>query len=134
MKIYTHFFLLIFTKLNFTKCVNQQSNIFPFGMPPHEDPEETLASLDGVMMLENAQRRADNEEFTEAEQRLLKIHRNKIREIVSLAFEPIHAMVIIKSSLLFSSPHEWNLSYETVSEGQWSSLVLQPTYPIILTI
>ncbi|EAN32169.2 hypothetical protein TpMuguga_04g00815 [Theileria parva strain Muguga] len=113
MKIYTHFFLLIFTKLNFTKCVNQQSNIFPFGMnvrnsvmsgiqdladfavnihPPHEDPEETLASLDGVMMLENAQRRADNEEFTEAEQRLLKIHRNKIREIVSLAFEPIHAM------------------------------------------
>ncbi|XP_953447.1 uncharacterized protein TA09835 [Theileria annulata] len=114
MKNYIILLIYYIIKFKFIKCVNQQNNIFPFGMnvrnsvmsgiqdladfainihPPHEDIEETLTSLDGIMMLENVQKRADNEEFTEAEQRLLKIHKNKIREIVSLAFEPIHSMV-----------------------------------------
>ncbi|BAM41733.1 conserved hypothetical protein [Theileria orientalis strain Shintoku] len=114
MNLYTFIPSILFIDyFKFVKCVNQQSSFFPFGMnirnnvmsgiqdtadfavnihPPHEDLEETLKSLDGIMMLENAQRRADNEEFYEAEQRLLKIHKNKIREIVSSAFEPIHSM------------------------------------------
>ncbi|UVC54408.1 hypothetical protein MACJ_003951 [Theileria orientalis] len=66
--------------------------------PPHEDLEETLKSLDGIMMLENAQRRADNEEFYEAEQRLLKIHKNKIRD---------YYLVYIMSAKIVR--HSWRL-------------------------
>ncbi|GIX61068.1 secreted ookinete protein, putative [Babesia caballi] len=47
--------------------------------PPVEDAEETLKSLDGIMMMEDAERRALNEDFVDAEQRLLALHKAKIR-------------------------------------------------------
>ncbi|EDO08466.1 hypothetical protein BBOV_III009090 [Babesia bovis T2Bo] len=60
--------------------------------PPEQDVDETLRSLDGIMMMEDAERRASNEDFVDAEQRLLSLHKAKIREIVAAAMEPIHAM------------------------------------------
>lgn len=69
--------------------------------PPKQDIDETLRSLDGIMLMENAQHKADSEDFTEAEQTLLKIHKSKIREIVEAAFEPIHAMVSFVIYLCF---------------------------------
>ncbi|KAK1445113.1 hypothetical protein BgAZ_110190 [Babesia gibsoni] len=63
--------------------------------PPVEKLEDTLKSLDGIMMVEDAERRASDEDFVDAEQRLLSIHKGKIREIVAAAMEPIHAMLYI---------------------------------------
>ncbi|KAK1933287.1 hypothetical protein X943_003017 [Babesia divergens] len=60
--------------------------------PPVENLDDTLKSLDGIMMMEDAERRAANEDFVDAEQRLLAVHKGKIREIVAAAMEPIHAL------------------------------------------
>ncbi|KAK2196351.1 hypothetical protein BdWA1_001594 [Babesia duncani] len=50
--------------------------------PPVQDTDETLASL------------AAMEDFADAKQRLLDVHKAKIRELVAAAFEPIHALLL----------------------------------------
>ncbi|GFE53499.1 secreted ookinete protein, putative [Babesia ovis] len=71
--------------------------------PPVQDVDETLRSLDGIMMMEDAERRASNEDFVDAEQRLLALHKAKIREIVAAALEPIHAMFPVGYETLMNS-------------------------------
>lgn len=58
---------------------------------PIEDTQEVLESLDSVMRVEEIQRKADEEEFMNDKQRLLKVHKKRIEDIVAEAFEPLHA-------------------------------------------
>ncbi|GBE58619.1 secreted ookinete protein, putative [Babesia ovata] len=74
--------------------------------PPVEDLDETLKSLDGIMMMEDAERHAANEDFVDAEQRLLAVHKAKIREIVAAAMEPIHAMFPVKFQEVMENDNE----------------------------
>lgn len=58
---------------------------------PIEDTQEVLESLDALMRIEEIQRKADEEEFVKDKQRLLKVHKKRIEDIVFAAFEPLHA-------------------------------------------
>ncbi|CDR97364.1 hypothetical protein, conserved [Babesia bigemina] len=110
-----------------THSISQQQKLSPFGPgmrnavmsgiqdsadfavkihPPVEDLDETLKSLDGIMMMEDAERRASNEDFVDAEQRLLAVHKAKIREIVAAAMEPIHAMFPVKFQEVMEDDNE----------------------------
>ncbi|AFZ81657.1 hypothetical protein BEWA_010740 [Theileria equi strain WA] len=129
MKIYGYLFDVIALDMPFiANAISSQGSLLPFGVnvrntimsgiqdiadfavnihPPKQDVDETLRSLDGIMLMENAQHKADNEDFTEAERTLLKIHKNKIREIVEAAFEPVHAMVtFILYTRIFQFPSQ----------------------------
>ncbi|CAA9989021.1 secreted ookinete protein, putative [Plasmodium knowlesi strain H] len=60
---------------------------------PVEDTLEVLESLDSLMRVEEIQRKVDEEEFMGDKQRLLKVHKKRIQDIVTLAFEPLHAFL-----------------------------------------
>ncbi|XP_026190308.1 uncharacterized protein LOC113146611 [Cyclospora cayetanensis] len=60
---------------------------------PVEDTKDTLASLDSLLKLEEAERRMDEEDYAAEKQRMLNLHKNRIRDLVFAAFEPLHGMV-----------------------------------------
>ncbi|SBT79621.1 secreted ookinete protein, putative [Plasmodium malariae] len=60
---------------------------------PVEDTQEVLESLDSLMRVEEIQRKTDEEEFMNDKQRLLKIHKKRIQDIVTSAFEPLQAFL-----------------------------------------
>ncbi|CAG9477751.1 secreted ookinete protein, putative [Plasmodium vivax] len=60
---------------------------------PVEDTQEVLESLDSLMRVEEMQRKVDEEEFMSDKQRLLKVHKKRIQDIVASAFEPLHAFL-----------------------------------------
>nr|CEL72336.1 TPA: hypothetical protein BN1205_058120 [Toxoplasma gondii VEG] len=60
---------------------------------PEEDTEDVLEALDSLLRIEQAERRADEDDYVSEKQRLLNIQKNRIRDIVQAAFEPIHAMI-----------------------------------------
>ncbi|CDU18992.1 hypothetical protein, variant [Plasmodium yoelii 17X] len=57
---------------------------------PVEDTQEVLESLDSLMRVEEIQRKVDEEEFMNTKQRLLKVHKKRIQDILASAFEPLH--------------------------------------------
>lgn len=58
---------------------------------PVEDTQEVLESLDALMRIEEIARKVDEEDFVKDKQRLLKVHKKRIEDIVAAAFEPLHA-------------------------------------------
>ncbi|CRH00835.1 secreted ookinete protein, putative [Plasmodium relictum] len=60
---------------------------------PVEDTQETLEALDSLMRVEEIHRKAEEEEFMNDKQRLLKVHKKRIQDIVDSAFEPLHAFL-----------------------------------------
>ncbi|PHJ23040.1 secreted ookinete, partial [Cystoisospora suis] len=60
---------------------------------PEEDTRDVLESLDSLLRIEQAERRADEDDYVAEKQRLLNIQKNRIRDIVQAAFEPLHAMI-----------------------------------------
>ncbi|KAF8819440.1 hypothetical protein IE077_001027, partial [Cardiosporidium cionae] len=48
---------------------------------------------DGLTKVEEAQRRADEQDYVNEKQLVLNIQKNRIRDIVHAAFEPLHAML-----------------------------------------
>ncbi|SBT77624.1 secreted ookinete protein, putative [Plasmodium ovale] len=60
---------------------------------PVEDTQEVLESLDSLMRVEEIQKKVDEDEFMSDKQRLLKIHKKRIQDIVTSAFEPLQALL-----------------------------------------
>ncbi|CRG93879.1 secreted ookinete protein, putative [Plasmodium gallinaceum] len=60
---------------------------------PVEDTQEVLEALDSLMRVEEIQRKVEEEEFRNDMQRLLKVHKKRIQDIVSSAFEPLHSFL-----------------------------------------
>ncbi|GAW81729.1 hypothetical protein, conserved [Plasmodium gonderi] len=60
---------------------------------PVEDTQEVLESLDSLMRVEEIQRKVDEEEFMNDKQRMLKVHKKRIQDIVATAFEPLHTFL-----------------------------------------
>lgn len=60
---------------------------------PQTSTQSLLEGLDALLKITEAVRRADEQEYMAQKQRLLQIHKNRIREIVRAAFEPVHAAI-----------------------------------------
>ncbi|SOS77564.1 secreted ookinete protein, putative [Plasmodium sp. gorilla clade G1] len=60
---------------------------------PVEDTQEVLEALDSLMRVEEMNRKVDEEEFMNDKQKLLKVHKKRIQDIVTLAFEPLQALL-----------------------------------------
>eukprot|EP00386_Alphamonas_edax_P007069 GDKI01023223.1.p2 GENE.GDKI01023223.1~~GDKI01023223.1.p2 ORF type:complete len:210 (-),score=66.00 GDKI01023223.1:105-734(-) len=59
--------------------------------PPEEDTQDVLDALDSLLKIEESERRADEDDYVSEKKRLLNIQKNRIRDIVHAAFEPLHA-------------------------------------------
>ncbi|VEV57416.1 secreted ookinete protein, putative [Plasmodium vinckei vinckei] len=79
---------------NKLKKITERDDDFKINIhAPVEDTEEVLESLDSLMRVEEIQRKVDEEEFMNTKQRLLKVHKKRIQDILSLAFEPLHDLL-----------------------------------------
>ena len=57
--------------------------------PPEEDTQDVLDSLDSVMALEEVKRKAEEDDFVAAKQKMLNAEKGRIQSIVASAFAPL---------------------------------------------
>ena len=57
--------------------------------PPEEDTQDVLDSLDSVMALEEVKRKAEEDDFVAAKQKMLNAEKGRIHSIVASAFAPL---------------------------------------------
>ncbi|CEL97471.1 unnamed protein product [Vitrella brassicaformis CCMP3155] len=61
--------------------------------PPEEDTQDVLDSLDKLLRLEETERRADEEDYVSEKQRLLTTEKQRVRDVVHAAYEPLLATI-----------------------------------------
>merc|ERR1719379_1939928 len=59
--------------------------------PPEEHAQDVEEALDALAKVENAKANAEADDFAMAKQRMLNDEKDLIHDLVSTAFEPLHA-------------------------------------------
>ncbi|SIO73680.1 secreted ookinete protein, putative (PSOP6) [Babesia microti strain RI] len=107
--------LSLILRIGGTLCVTQRSLMFPISStlknslmgsiqdsadfaikihPPKQETNEILEDIDEIKSLEMKELNYEMEDYARAKQKMLNLHKRRIEQIVSKAFEPLHATLV----------------------------------------